>query len=101
MGSGIYDECMEWSVSDLKNKKRMGGAGHPLEVPEFEKILLKFMKDLKEDKQQFITPLLVNEALFHRPSWKGGVESTGFMGRAQNDTQLFMARNNLSWRCPI
>ena len=49
-GSGIYDECMEWSVVDLRNSKRMGGAGHPLEDPELEKLLLKFMK-LKEDKQ--------------------------------------------------
>jgi len=99
-GSGVYDECMEWSVVDLKNSKRMSGAGHPLEDPELEKLLLKFMKELKEDKQQFVSPLLVMEALFHRPNWKGGVDSAGFTGRAQNYIQLFLARNNLSWRSP-
>ena len=62
---------MEWSVVDLKNSKRMSGAGHPLEDPELEKLLLKFMKELKEDKQQFVSPLLVMEALFHKAKLEG------------------------------
>ena len=99
-GSGVYDDCMDCSVVNLKNSKRMSEAGHPLEDPDLEKLLLKFMKELKEDKLQFISPLLVMEALFHRPSWKGGVDSAGFTGRGQNYIQLFMARNNFSWRCP-
>ena len=99
-GQGMYDECMEWSVAKLKKKQRMAGAGRPLEDPKLEEILLKFMKELKEDKLQFLTPLLVMEAIYHRPNWKGGLESAGFMGRVQNYIQLFMARNNLAWRAP-
>ena len=78
----------------------MSGAGHPLEDPELEKILLEFKKYLKEDKLQFVTPLLVMEALFHRPSWKGGVDSVGFNGRVQKYIQLFLTRNNCSRRVP-
>ena len=58
--------------------------------------MLRFMKDLQEDKLQFETPLLV----FHRPSWKGGVDSPGFMGTVQNYIQLFIARNNFARRAP-
>ena len=80
--------------------KRMKGAGHPLEDPVLEKLWLKFMETLKEDNLQFITPLLVMEALFHRPMWKGGVGSPGFKGRVHNFVQSFLARNNLAWRAP-
>ena len=72
----------------------------PLEDMELEKILLNFMNSLKKDKLQFVSPLLVMEALFHRPMWKGGVGSAGFKGRVQTFIQQFIARNHLSWRAP-
>ena len=91
---------MEWSVKDLKDTKRMQGAGPPIEDPNLEKLLIKFMGQLKEAKRQFVTTLLVMEALFHRPNFKGGIDSPGFRGRIQNYIQSFIARNNLAWRAP-
>ena len=75
----------------MKATKRMQGAGHPIDDPELEKILIKFMDQLTEEKQQFVTPLLVMKALFHRPNFKGGIDSPGFRGRVQNDIQSFIA----------
>ena len=99
-GRGEYDQCMTWDKKTLMRTFRMKGAGHPLEDPELEKTLLRFMETLKNDKLQFVTPLLVMEALFHRPLWKGGVGSPGFKGRVQAYIQSFLARNSLSWRAP-
>ena len=99
-GNGVYDQCNDWDKSKLIKTKRMQGAGRPLEDPELEGMLLKFMKTLKQDKLQFVTPLLVMEATFHRPLWKGGVGSAGFKGRVHNFIQGFMARNNFTWRAP-
>ena len=67
-------------MSELKKRKRMAGTGRPLDDPQLEEILLKFMKNLREDKLQFVTPFLVMEAIFHRPSWKGALAVLGSLG---------------------
>ena len=74
----------------------MQGAGRPIEDPDLEKLLIQFMGQLKEEKRQFVTPLLVMEALYHRPNFKGGIDSPGFRGRIQNYIQSFIARNNFA-----
>ena len=99
-GNNVYDEALTWGVERQKSTFRLDGAGHPLEDPGLEKHLLDFMAQLREDKVQFLAPLLVMEALFQRPNFKGGHNAPNFKSKVANFMQSFIARNNIAWRTP-
>jgi hypothetical protein len=99
-GKDVYDDAVGWTVEKQKHTFRMKGGGRKLEDSDLEHHLLDFMQQLQEDRLQVLNPLLVLEALFHRPNFKGGPESPGWRGKVANFLQSFQARNNFVWRCP-
>ena len=99
-GKDVYDDAVTWTVEKQKSTFRMKGAGRKLEDSDLEQHLLRFMQELHEDRLQVLNPLLVLEAIFQRPNFKGGPESPGWRGKVANFLQSFQARNNFVWRCP-
>ena len=58
------------------------------------------MAELDEAHLQFLSRLLIMEALDNYPDWLGGPESIRFMDRAHCFVQRFKDRNKLVWRMP-
>jgi len=95
-GNDVYDEALAWNVEKQKNTYRMKGGGRKLEDPDLERHLLHFMNQLHADRLQLLNPLLVLEALFQRPNFKGGPDSPGWKAKVANYLQAF----NFVWRSP-
>ena len=79
---------------------KIGKSGRGVANTTLEKLLLKFMAELDETHLQFLSRLLIMEALDNYPDWLGGPEGIRFMDRAHCFVQRFKDRNKLAWRMP-
>ena len=62
-----------------RERKRLSGAGRPLEDVRLEEKLVTFFKVCVEDQHPLITTLLRVEALDIDPTWCGGLENPIFI----------------------
>ena len=71
--------------------------GRKVENQQLEEHLLTFMKNLDKAHLQFVSNLLILEALDEYPNWLGGVTALRFIDRAHQGTQqacVAYANNN-------
>ena len=90
--------CGLWT--DKKKTFKIGNLGRKVENKQLEEHLLTFMKNLDEAHLQFVSSLLILEALDEYPNWLGGVTAPRFIDRAHQFVQRFRERNKLVWRMP-
>ena len=99
-GEGHYDECFMWTVEKRHKTFKIGNLGRKVTNPQLEAHLLGFMAALDDAHLQFLSPMLILEALEEFPSWLGGVDAPRFMDRAHQFVLRFRERNTLVWRMP-
>jgi len=83
-----------------RERKRLSGAGRPLEDVRLEEKLVTFFRACVEDQHPLITTLLRVEALDIDHTWCGGLENPNFISTSASWISRFMARNKLSLRIP-
>ena len=95
-----YDDCFLWTLERRNKTFKVGNLGRKVDNQALEDHLLKFMANLDEANVQFLSSLLILEALDEFPNWLGGVNAPRFMDRASQFVKRFRERNNLVWRMP-
>ena len=70
-GEGHYDDCYLWTVEKRAKTFKIGNLGRKVSNPELEKHLISFMAALDDAHLQFLSSMLILEALEEYPCWLG------------------------------
>ena len=97
---GVFDAVQKDKEFIMRERKRISGAGRPLQDAGLEEKLVNFFNSCVEDQHPMITTLLRVEALTIDETWCGGLDNPNFISHSSSWVSRFMIRNKLTLRVP-